>query len=278
MPELAEVEYVARQLRTTVIGASITAVDVRWPRAISHPALPDFSQEVTGRTITAIDRRGKLLLIQLGDAGTLTVHRRMSGNLSLLEPAKPDEPYTLVAFTLDDGRRLLYSDPRKFGRLAFWTSTELPDALAQFGIEPLGPSFTVAYLTSLVANRQRAIKALLLDQSAIAGLGNIYTDEALFHAGLHPLRLANTLTPADITRLHAAIIAVLETGIAHGGTTFGRHQGLFGEAGHNVMHLRIYQREGQPCYTCGAAIQRIVVAQRGTRFCPNCQPIPEKTA
>ena len=274
MPELAEVEYVAIQLRKAVIGAQIARVRVAWVRAIAHPGAPEFIQQVTGRTITDIDRRGKLLLLRLSDAGVVTVHRRMSGNLSLLAAEAPDLPYHIATFDLADGRRLLYSDPRKFGRLAFWSEAELPQALAQFGTEPLGPDFTIARLTEVLQSRDRAIKPLLLDQTRIAGLGNIYADEALFRAGVHPLRHASTLTDAEIARLHDAIITVLEVGIAHGGTTFGRHQGLYGEAGRNVDHLLIYQHEGQPCVQCGATIRRIVVGQRGTRYCPNCQPAP----
>ncbi len=309
MPELAEVEYVARQLRASAIGALIAAVSINWPRAISHPSPADFVAELVGCKITGIDRRGKLLLVALGrphpqplpigdgegrrtgeqgdhkgrpyrpdgegettEEGWLTVHRRMSGNLRLLEPAEPDERYLIVDMRLADGRRLQYSDPRKFGRLAFWTWDELPQALAQYGAEPLAADFTPERLAAILHGRVRALKPLLLDQAHIAGLGNIYADEALHRAGLHPLRKADTLTPAEIARLRDAIVTVLELGIAHGGTTFGRHQGLFGEAGRNVDHLRVYQREGQPCATCGTPIQRIVVAQRGTRFCPRCQP------
>ncbi len=276
MPELAEVEYVARQLRADAIGAQIARVTVTWPRVVAHPAVPDFIHEVEGRTITEIDRRGKLLLVRLSGDGVLTVHRRMAGNLSMLAANAADEPYLLATLALADGRRLLYTDPRKFGRLAFWTEAELPAALAGYGTEPLGPAFTIERLTEVLANRDRALKPLLLDQTHIAGLGNIYTDEALFRAGLHPLRRASTLTQEEIARLHAAIIAVLEIGLAHGGTTFGRHQGLYGEAGRNLDHLDIYQHEGLPCVRCGTTIQRIVVGQRGTRVCPICQPEPDR--
>jgi formamidopyrimidine-DNA glycosylase len=276
MPELAEVEYVARQLRDSVVGAEIARVAVEWPRAIAHPPVPEFIRQVQGRTIQSIDRRGKLLLLHLSGDGTLTVHRRMSGNLRLLEVAAPDEPYLIANVALDDGRRLQYSDPRKFGRLAFYSAAELNVALAAYGTEPLGPDFTVARLTDILGRRDRALKPLLLDQTRIAGLGNIYTDEALFRAGLHPLHTAASLTLDEIARLHAAIIAVLEIGIAHGGTTFGRHQDLYGEAGRNLDHLDIYQHEGQPCVRCGTTIRRIVVGQRGTRYCPTCQLEPSR--
>ncbi len=277
MPELAEVEYIARQLRANVMGAQIAGVDVFWPRVVAHPAPETFAAEIAGRVIAGINRRGKLLLLELSGGGWLTVHRRMSGNLRLLKADEPDERYLIAQLRLADGRRVQYSDPRKFGRLAFWRAEELPAALAGYGAEPLAEDFTAEKLAEILHGRARALKPLLLDQSRIAGLGNIYTDEALHRAGLHPLRRADTLTSAEIARLREAIVTVLEIGIAHGGTTFGRHQTLFGEAGRNVQHLLVYRREGQPCLTCGTPIQRIVVGQRGTRFCSRCQPAPDIT-
>ena len=274
MPELAEVEYVVRQMRTTIIGAEIAQVAIPWARAITHPSAAEFATALVGRTIERIDRRAKLMLLFLSAEGVVTVHRRMSGNLFLREVDEPDEPYLCVDFTLADGRHLQYTDPRKFGRLALWSVAELPAVLAQFGVEPLGADFTIARLTQIVQRHDRALKPLLLDQAQIAGLGNIYTDEALLLARLHPLRSASSLTDAEIARLHAAIIAVLELGIAHGGTSFGRHQDLFGNAGRNFDHLKAYQQEGKPCPTCGTLIQRLVVTQRGTRICPTCQVLP----
>lgn len=272
MPELAEVEYVARQLRESVIGAQIAQVAVIWPGIVSHPTPEEFAQELVGRTITAIDRRAKIMLVHLSGDGVLTMHRRMAGNVTLVGPDDPDEPYVRATFILADGRRLLYSDPRKFGRLALWREAELPTALAHLGPEPLEPDFTVARLAAILHGTGRAIKAVLLDQAAIAGIGNIYADESLFNAGIHPLRPANMLTPDEITRLRDGIVTALTAGIAHGGTTFGRHRGLFGEAGTNVEHLNVYQRAGAPCRRCGTPLARIVIAQRGTHFCPRCQP------
>lgn len=276
MPELAEVEYVVRQMRETLPGAQIAAVGVRWERAISHPTAAAFAADLVGCEILSIERRAKLMLFMLSDDLVLTAHRRMSGNLLLLDAGDPDQPYTVVEMRLADGRRLLYTDPRKFGRLGLWHTAELPAVLAQFGVEPLGPDFTLERLSALLLSRDRALKPLLLDQTQIAGLGNIYADEALFRARLHPQRSASTLAGDEVARLHGAIIAVLELGIAHGGTSFGRHQDLFGNAGSNFDHLLAYQQEGKPCPTCGTPIQRIVVAQRGTRICPNCQRLPDK--
>ncbi len=272
MPELAEVEYVARQMRTSVLGARIAQITVAWPRTISVPDVPTFIQLLSGRVIEAIERRAKVLLILLSDDLVLTVHRRMSGNVELLEAGAPPPRYECVRIVLADGRAIVYSDPRKFGRMALYTGVDLPAALADFGPEPLDPEFTDEVLTRILVGTPRAVKALLLDQHAIAGLGNIYADESLHAAGIHPLLPANSLSSTQIAALHAAIIAVLQLGIAHGGTTFGRHRGFYGEVGHNLEHLRVYQRTGEPCRTCGTPIIRIVVAQRGTHLCPNCQP------
>lgn len=271
MPELPEVEYVARQLRESLIGHSIVAAQVFWPRAIAGMEPEDFVASVVGHSVVGISRRAKYLLISLDDGETLVVHRRMSGNLLFAEP-DDDYPYTRVELTLDDGRRLLYTDPRKFGRLALVPEEKLPEFFAAIGPEPLEDDFTPQVLAQRLAGHRRPIKAVLMDQSVVAGLGNIYADEALFRAGIHPLRPASSLTEDEIARLHAGIQGALRTGIEHGGTTFGRHRDVYNEAGVNLEHVEVYRRTGQPCLRCGTPIERIVVAQRSTHFCPHCQP------
>jgi formamidopyrimidine-DNA glycosylase len=279
MPELPEVEYVARQLRQTLIERTITAVQVNWPRTIGYPDVQLLCAQLAGAQISRIDRRAKLLLLFLSTGQALVIHRRMTGNI-LLFPTAPEgtawqelpDPYCRVAFLLDDGRRVVFSDPRKFGRISLYAADELQTALGGFGLEPLGEQFTTAALARLLTSHARQIKPFLLDQTAIAGIGNIYADEALFRAGIHPLRRTDTLTSEEVGRLHEAIRAVLEVGIAHGGTTFGRHQDIWGEAGWNREHLLVYQHEEMPCARCGTSIVRIVVAQRGTHYCPQCQP------
>jgi formamidopyrimidine-DNA glycosylase len=270
MPELPEVEFVARQLRADLVGRRIRRAEVFWPRAIQWLAVPEFEAGLAGRVVTAIDRRGKYLLIYLDDGAVLLVHRRMSGNLRLAAPDE-DEPYVRVAITLDDGRRLLYTDPRKFGRLALARAEELPALFAALGPEPLDASFTVEALAARLAGRRGPIKAALLDQSVVSGLGNIYADEALFRAGLHPLRPAGSLDSAEVAALLAGIVGALRAGIEHGGTTFSRYRDAYGESRMNRQHLQVYQRTGEPCHRCGTPIERIVVAQRGTHFCPSCQ-------
>lgn len=272
MPELPEVEYVARQLRATLPGRRFIGVETRWERAIQGMAPEEFAAEVSGRTVVAVGRRAKYLLLTLDDQRLLIIHRRMSGNLLLWPAGEPEPPYLRVSFTLDDGRRLLYTDPRKFGRIALATTEALSVMFASLGPEPLEEAFTPAALAARLTGHARAIKATLLDQQVVAGLGNIYADESLFRAGIHPLRPANSLTTAEVARLHAGIQGALTTGISHGGTTFGRHRDIYDEAGVNLEHVEVYRRAGQPCLRCGAPIERIVVAQRGTHFCPRCQP------
>jgi formamidopyrimidine-DNA glycosylase len=272
MPELPEVEYIARQLRKELIGRRITGVEVSWARSLGGTEPADFAAEVVDCTIADIGRRAKYLLIYLDDDDVLAVHRRMSGNLVLSPPATVVR-WVRVAFDLDDGRRLLFTDPRKFGRLAVVPRERLDAYFAAIGPEPLEPEFTPEALAKRLAGTKRPIKAALLDQSVVAGLGNIYADEALYRAGIHPLRPAASLTSVELTRLRDAIRAVLETGITYGGTTIGRHRDVYDEAGTNVEHLLVYRRAGQPCLQCSTPIQRIVVGQRGTHFCPTCQPL-----
>ncbi|HET9110292.1 MAG TPA: bifunctional DNA-formamidopyrimidine glycosylase/DNA-(apurinic or apyrimidinic site) lyase [Ktedonobacterales bacterium] len=272
MPELPEVEYVARQLRETLPGQRIAAVETRWERSIQGMTPEEFSVEVSGRVVTGVDRRAKYLLLRLDDGQIIIIHRRMSGNLLLSAADAPEPPYARVIFSLSDGRRLTYTDPRKFGRLTLASPDALPAAFAALGPEPLEDDFTPDALAARLAGRAGAIKAVLLDQRVVAGLGNIYADEALFRAGVHPLRPAASLTSAEIQRLHAGIQGALTTGIAHGGTTFGRHRDIYDEAGVNLEHVEVYRRTGRPCLRCGAPIERIIVAQRSSHFCPQCQP------
>ncbi len=327
MPELPEVEYTARQLRATIIGAKISEALVFWERTIGHPALPDFLAEVAGRHIEGIRRRGKFLLFDLSGDLLLTVHRRMTGNLLLLprgweidtslqqtdplawsirgpsfkkiDPASARTPvgkqlneasyshnncpiptsddarlaYCRVCFGFTDGRYLLFTDPRKFGRIELWPRELEQKALAGLGPEPLDDEFTVGRLVEVLAGRKSTIKQVLLDQEVVAGLGNIYADEALFYAAIHPLRRANSLSSTEVQLLHEGIVSVLTLGIQHGGTSFNDYRDLWGEAGENYNHVRVYHREGQPCVRCGTPIERIIVAQRSTHFCPGCQKL-----
>lgn len=306
MPELPEVEYTARQLREAIVGATIADACVFWPRTIGHPDLPEFLAELRERAILGIRRRGKLLIIDLDGGLLLTIHRRMTGNLYLLPPGwqldtslRERDPlawdtlgprfhiqeqevqedshtrYCRACFNLADGRRLLYTDPRKFGRITLWTREHEAEALKGLGIEPLSEEFTIEALARKLQGRTGAIKPLLLDQQIIAGLGNIYADEALFYASIHPLRPAASLTSLELDLLREGIVRVLQLGIEHGGTSFNEFRDLWGEAGENYNHVRVYQQDGNPCPRCGTPLERIVVAQRGTHYCPNCQRLDQ---
>jgi len=273
MPELPEVEVVARGLRA-VVGHRIVGVEVRWAGSIAAPDPPTFGDRLTGRTITGVGRRGKWLVLSLEDGWHLLIHLRMSGQVILEPTGAPAGPHARVLLALDDGSRLRFSDPRKFGRMV---ATENPgEVLGDLGPEPLAEDFTPRRLREMLAGRRARLKPLLLNQQFLAGLGNIYTDEALWRARLHPLRRSNTLDEEEVARLHRAIREVLQEAIARQGTTLrdGQYVGADGRPGGFATYLAVYHREGQPCPRCGSSIERIVVGGRGTHLCPRCQRPP----
>ncbi len=181
--------------------------------------------------------------------------------------------YCRVCFNLEDGRRLLFTDPRKFGRIELWPRSQEAQALQGLGPEPLSEEFTAQWLAQALARRESAIKPALLSQEIVAGLGNIYADEALYDARIHPLRPASSLTTEEIERLRRGIVRALLGGIAHGGTSFNDYRDLWGEAGENYNHVRVYRRQGQPCERCGTPIERMVIAGRSAHYCPVCQSL-----
>ena len=299
MPELPEVETVARDLQRWVAGATIADAEVRWERTIRHPQPSDrFVGEVRGATIRRVGRRAKSVLLHFDDGRVMTVALRMTGALIVAPPGAPDDRYARVVFRLADGRELRYRDVRKFGRIGLWERGgvrrgssrkgdrrgvaerrepyRVGDVFARHGPEPLARSFSAARFAARLNGRSARLKTLLLDQSFIAGVGNIYADEALWRARLHPLRAANTLTALEVRRLHRAIRAVLRQGILNRGSSVDDYVGVDGEPGDNAEHLSVYQRTGQPCLRCGREIARIVIGQRSTHFCPRCQALPEE--
>jgi formamidopyrimidine-DNA glycosylase len=271
VPELPEVETLARDLRKLLCGAEFQAVTLSWPRSLAMPAPEELVQGLPGRRILDVSRRGKFLQFSLSGPSYLLIHLRMSGHVQVETSADPLSPYARAVFALTDGRRLVFSDPRKFGRIYWLTEPDL--VLGTLGPEPLADDLTVDAFRSLLAARKGALKPLLLNQALLAGLGNIYTDEALFRAGLHPQRKANTLTEGEMARLYTAIREVLHQAIGSRGTTLAdaRYRDAQGQPGHNRENLRVYHRAGEPCPCCGTPIERTVVGGRGTHFCPNCQ-------
>jgi formamidopyrimidine-DNA glycosylase len=275
MPELPEVETVARGLRASLVGRTIVDVEVHWVRSITAPEPAAFAQRLKGQTVADVGRRGKWIAIALNDGDTLLVHLRMTGQLLLDSGDRSDDQYARVLFLLDDGRRLRFSDTRKFGRIVLTADPD--EVLGELGPEPLADDFTAVRLGELLAGRRGRIKPLLLDQRFLAGLGNIYASEALWRASVHPLRRADSLSPAEVQRLHEALRSVLRAAIAEGGTTLAdaAYQQTNGQPGEFARKLAVYGREGEPCPRCGMEIERIKVGQRSTYLCPHCQPPPK---
>ena len=279
MPELPEVETLRRTIDAVLPGRMILRVQVLWARTVEPLTPAEFNARVAGRTMVGTDRAGKLLILELDDGGALTVHLRMTGEL-LFRPDRTlardgaREPYLRAVFDLSGNSELCFYDTRKFGRVGYSPPGNRKDLVARWGVEPLGTAFTIDRLSSLLA-RKRTIKPLLLDQSVVAGLGNIYVDEALFRAGIHPLRRASSLTGDEVERLHGSIITVLRDAIEHRGTTFRDYRSGLGDAGENQHRLQVYGRANAPCVSCGTLLERLVVAQRGTVHCPLCQPLTQ---
>ncbi len=278
MPEMPEVETVMADLRRAgLAGRRIEKVCVTWPRLLSGMEPERFCAQLTGRRFKRLGRRAKFLTFELDDGQWLLVHLRMSGQFRLSTPSAPTDPHEHIRLLLDNGRELRFHDTRKFGR---WRLTQNPaQTLNALGPEPLDPKLTAQAFERRIRAHHRRLKPLLLDQTFLAGLGNIYADEALWLARLHPHRASHRLRPAESRRLFRAIRRVLREAISRGGTTLGLGEGHFNRPGreeHGAYweRRRVYQRAGAPCRRCGAIIRRIIVNQRSTHICPRCQPTP----
>lgn len=271
MPELPEVETVVRGLREPLVGRRITAMWHDWRRSIHSPAPDEFAAQVAGQIVTSLGRRGKYILIHL-DHDTLVIHLKMSGRLYVAAAGARHEAdrWVHVRFDLDQQWQLRFSDVRKFGRV--YLTDDVAALLGHLGPEPLGDNFTTADFREGLRGRRLAIKARLLQQEFVAGVGNIYADEALFRAGIHPARPAESLTDGEAARLHGALRGALQTGIEHEGASINWYRKPDGDKGQSQNHFFVYGRPEQPCRLCGAPINKIRVAQRGTHFCPSCQP------
>lgn len=273
MPELPEVETVAADLRQQLIGRRFLSAHIVWPRTLAAPDPLTCSGRLAGRAVVDVGRRGKYLLIHLDSAETLIIHLRMTGRLAVVAPGDPElaTPHVRAWFELADGAVLAFNDPRKFGRI--WLVADVEEVTGKLGPEPLDWTFTAEALAERLRKRRQAIKALLLDQTVVAGVGNIYADEALFLAGVHPLRSGASLTQDEIGRLHGAIRQVLAESIAQRGTMLRDYRTPYGADGAYKNHLRVYGQPGRPCPRCGTPIERSRVAQRSSHFCPQCQPM-----
>jgi formamidopyrimidine-DNA glycosylase len=276
MPELPEVETIRRQLAPHVEGRTIAhaeILDLRWTRP--DPVGP-VRDRLTGARVQRLERRGKYLIWALSDDAHLLMHLRMTGTL-LYDP-DPEPLHTRVRLALDDGHRVVYVDPRRFGTGLLLAGAEARAAYlaARLGAEPFTAAFTPAYLRAQARGRTAPVKAFILDQRRVAGVGNIYADEALFAAGVHPLRPAGRVTGEQWTRLHRAIEAALDAGIAAKGASIDDFRHVDGARGSFQDRFQVHLRAGLPCVRCGAIVRKIVVAGRGTYVCERCQPRPRR--
>ena len=270
MPELPEVETIRLRLHPDLVGRTIRDLRVFDP-TVSLQSEAALRRELVGRVVVGTARRGKWLIVDLADV-LMVVHLRMTGRLLWLPDVEERGRRPRFTVELDDGRTLHFFDVRRFGRLWAVPAAQAHDFFAGLGIEPLEAGFTVAHLRALMAGRRAPLKSFLTDQRRLAGVGNIYADEALFRAGLHPLRPAGAVGPREARRLHAAVIETLRLGIEHEGSSIESFVDPAGSRGRFQEILNVYQRTGEPCRVCGTPIRRIVVGGRSTHFCPHCQP------
>ena len=285
MPELPEVETIARELRPLIVGRAIVDGWFDWPRQIKHPAPDAFVAALRGREILAVDRRAKWVIIALGthDGGgepaTLAIQVKMTGQLDVVERAAPRDKHVHVAFLLDNDKELRMRDTRKFGRFALYSPAHADAVLGTLGPEPLGEELTLASFRRLVRGRRARLKTLLMDQAFLAGVGNIYADEALWRARLHPLRSAAGLSLAQERALYHALRDVLSEAIERRGSSVDSYRAPSGSG--DMQHfLNVYGRTGKPCPRCGRPARRMVIGARSTHFCSWCQrlPVRERTA
>jgi len=279
MPELPEVETVKRTLNELIIGKQIERVQVNLPRIIRRPEDPAlFASMLAGHTFERVERRGKFLRLLL-DELVLVSHLRMEGRYGVYRSDEPVEKHTHVIFRFTDGTDLRYKDVRQFGTMHLFLPGEdlASPPLSKLGLEPLDDSFTTESLRARLQQRKGKIKSLLLNQLYIVGIGNIYADEALFAARIHPERSPDSLSAQEWRRLHEAIVSVLSEAVKHGGSSIKSYVNGQGEMGMFQQQLSAYGREGQPCHRCGKELRKITVGGRGTHYCPNCQRPQKRT-
>ncbi|WP_227765339.1 DNA-formamidopyrimidine glycosylase [Zhaonella formicivorans] len=273
MPELPEVETVRRSLEKRLVGRTIRQVNIYMPKIIKIPEPKLFARFLEGQTIVDLQRRGKYLLFCLASGYVWVTHLRMTGQFIYSKQEEPLLKHTHLTFTLDNGHQLRYVDIRQFGTMYLLRPDEFKKVrgLRELGPEPLGEEFTLEELYKKLAGKKGKVKQLLLNQAFVAGIGNIYADEILFDAGLHPERGADTLSPEEIEQLYYSIRKMLELGIANRGTTVRNYVDGDGRSGNFQELLKVYGRAGEPCYRCGRPLIKQQVAGRSSCYCPNCQ-------
>ena len=291
MPELPEVETIVADLRPHLVGRTIERCELSFPTIVRHPEPEEFVDSVVGLRIESLRRRGKYILFGLSPTGPsghlpaqrggpsgpedvlLVIHLGMTGHLTVVDPVAPLEKHTHAVFSLDDGKQLRYRDPRRFGRLLLGPEQALLSAkkMPVLGPEPIDPDFAAEELYRRLRKRRTALKAVLLDQAAIAGVGNIYADESLHRAGLRPDRIAGTVSRRSARRLHESLRESLQVAIQNRGSSIDTYRDAWGQMGAQQETLLVYGRAGEPCFTCGRPLSSKRIAGRTTVFCRHCQ-------
>ena len=273
MPELPEVETIVADLRPHLVGRTVVRCELRFPSIVRHPEPELFVDSIVGMKIEKLHRRGKYIIASLGGGAQLVIHLGMSGQLRLVDAEAPLVKHTHVILDLDDGRQLRYRDPRRFGRLLFGTEASLIESrrMPRLGPEPIDADFGADDLYVRLRRRRAPLKAVLLDQTTIAGVGNIYADESLYRARLRPDRAAGSLSRMSVRRLHGALREALQIAIRNRGSSVDSYRDAWGEAGSQQEQLQVYGRAGEPCYTCGRPLALVRIAGRSTVFCRRCQ-------
>ena len=283
MPELPEVETIRRQLQSRIVGKTIKAVEVLYPKVVHKMRAADFVRTLVGRKVREVGRQGKLILIRLSGEETLVVHLKMTGRLLLQSSGHPEprrhgrgagshtNKSTEVILIFTDGTVLRYDDLRRFGYMRLATDAEVEAALSGFGIEPFTKNFTYANFLAAIGQRKVAIKTALLDQKKIAGIGNIYADEVCFCAKVLPMRTVASLTDSEKKKIFLCIPRILKEAIKHRGTTFRDYRDSDGRRGNYTDFLQVFDREGEKCGRCGGIVKKIKSGGRGTHFCAGCQ-------
>lgn len=271
MPELPEVETIVSELRPLLVGRQVTGMRVLWAGTLGGMDPADVAARLKGQAISDLGRRGKYILLYLSEGDVLVIHLRMTGRLFLCPIGAAPDLYTRVVVEISGEEELRFADLRKFGRMVLTAGDNLMSTLPRLGPEPLGSEYAAVEMAAAMRGRRAPVKSILLNQQLLAGLGNIYADEALFLAGIHPLQRADSLSDEEWRRLHAAVRETLANGIRNRGTSFRDYRDGRGQKGANQNSLAVYRRTGQPCITCGTPVERTVVGGRGSHYCPRCQ-------
>ncbi len=270
MPELPEVETIRRDLEKEIVGHKIVDLWYDVPKMLQPN--PKAVEKIVGHHFVSAGRVGKLLLLGIENDGTIGIHLKLSGRLFIRQQTDPEDRFTHVAFKLEDGRELRFTEVRKFGYVKLIENAlDLKKITGEFGPEPFTKAYTLEVLKNVLTKSARATKILIMDQKKLAGVGNIYADEALWYAKIHPETSGNKVPEKQIEELYIGIIKALEQGIEDRGTSIDDYLDIYGQPGNHAKNLQVFRQEGQPCPRCGTTVKKIRVGGRGTHFCPQCQ-------